>query len=306
MRQPLEKTTLTLTRRYLLHPEEFWGAESPRQARKLTNFLRSAMQPGEQVAGVIAEILAIARLRLNHAPAPIYLPNIGSSGSHWLEAMLSIACGVHACGEVYFPKAIRGTLGTLPAADVAYFLHAVYAAHAGSVGPHLVAGQMVNSAHMVNVSTLASLTAGARKMLLMRNPVDVAMSRTLRKPLHRAEVAPDSDDRTFLARNCEVVERFYTVIATQDFDGRVRYEDLVAQPVETLTAVVEALGLSATPAALQKAVESTSRDAIRSARARGEKSTINLFSGKVRTDDALEAWARVRLADCCAQLGYGT
>lgn len=304
MRQPLEKTTLALTRNYLARPEDYWGSGSPRQVTKLRTFLRRATGPGERLSDVIAEVLAIARLRMNHAPAPIYLPNIGSSGSHWLEAMLSIASDVHACGEVYFPKAVRETLVKMPTADAGYFLNAVYVAHAGSIGPHLVAGRMVNSAHVANVATLANVTPGARSILLVRNPVDIALSRTLRKPLYRAETAPDSDDQTFLASNCDVVERFYQAVASQRFDGRVHYENLVAQPVETLAAVAETLGLTVTPESIRRAVDSTSRDAIKSARARGEKPATNLYAGKARTDDALLTWARARLADCCARMGY--
>jgi hypothetical protein len=306
MRPRINKTTLALTRSYLLHPEQHWGSESVRHVQKMRIFMRRALRPGERMADLVDEILAIARLRVNHAPAPIYLPNVGSSGSHWLEAMLAIATGTHACGEVYLPKPMLPALKELPAADAAYFLNAAYMAHQADVGPKLATGHLINSAHLGSISGLASLTPGARTVLLLRHPVDVALSRTLRKPLHRAEVAPEADDRDFLAHSCDVVERFHKAAARERFDCQVRYEDLVAQPAETLATLTAALGLAATPESIRNAVEATSRDAIQSARERGDKAATNLYVGEAKHDEALADWARRRLADCCARLGYAS
>jgi Sulfotransferase family len=304
MRQRIDKSTLILARSYLLNPQEHWGPNASRHVRKLTSAMGRALRPGERIIELVDEILAVARIRTAHAPPPIYLPNSGSCGSHWLEAMLSLAAGTIACGEVYLPKPILKQLSGLSPACAGYFLNAAHVAHSGNIGPALVEGHCVNSAHITNVGRIAALTPGAKKVLLVRDPIDVVISRTLRKPAHRADVAPDMDDLTYLMRNCEFVERFHAAVENEAFDGIARYEDLVNRPVEALTALTSALGLSATSESIRSAVESTSRSAVEQTRAQGIEVAINLYSGAVRTDARLEARARQRLMGLCRRLGY--
>lgn len=302
-RRRIASETVALTRRYLTQPEPFWEGHHDRQVRKLRGMLRSATPPGERPGDVVDEILAIARLRTHHAPAPLYLSNIGSSGSHWLEALLALATDMHACGEVYFP---RGLLESLPAgADVEFFVHAVLALHTGRSGPELVSGRFVNSAHVGNISRIASHTPGALKVLLIRHPVNIVMSRTLRKTEYRLDVARGLDDRAYLELNCQQVERFYHSTAQEVFDATLSYEDLLAAPAHTLGLLIERLGMRSTPEVIDRAVESTSAEAIKGAAQRGEKPSTNLFLGAdPAPDPTLEQTARQRLAECCRRLGY--
>lgn len=304
-RRHISSAAVATARRYLSRPEEFWQGTPDRQVRKLRGMLRSATPAGERATDVIEEVLAIARLRTHHAPAPIYLPNIGSSGSHWLEAMLARATDVHACGEVYLPKSVHELLHAGSGADAEFFMHAVLALHTGRSGPDLVSGRFINSAHYGQVARVASLTSGALTVLLVRHPVDVVMSRTLRKAEYRDEVAPGLDDQAYLERNCTLVERFYRGALSERFDATVRYEDLLARPIQTLEGLISRLGLETSLAALEQAVEATSPDAVRIATERGEKAPTNLFLGDpVRVDPALKQAARQRLRACCESLEY--
>lgn len=300
----IARETVDLARRYLAQPEPFWEGAPDRQVRKLQGMLRSATRSvGRSLEDVIEEILAIARLRTHHAPAPIYLPNIGSSGSHWLEAMLARATGAHACGEVYFPKAL---LESLPAGTNAqFFMHAVLALHTGGCEPQLVSGRFINSAHISRVSRVADRTPGSLRVLLVRHPMDVVMSRTLRKPEYRQDVAPDLDDKEYLERNCKVVERFYLESAKERYDATVRYEDLLADPVGAMTELIDRLGMTTTTEALTHAIQSTSPEAVKGAAERGERKATNLFIGQsAPVSPQLRQLARKRLSDCCKQLGY--
>lgn len=306
MRERIERAAIALARSFLLKPERYWGPDAPRHVKKITRALRLSLANGERNTELVDEVLAIARIRAAHAPAPIYLPNAGSSGSHWLEAMLWRAAGIHPCGEVYLPKPLLDQLRTLSAAGARYFLNAVYIAHSGNVGPHSVQGYCINSAHVTNVATVAALTPGAKKVLLIRHPVDVVLSRTLRKSAHRADVAPDMDDRTYLEHNCKLVERFHAALAGESFDAVVRYEDLVASPVEALTGLLASLSIDASPESIRYAAESTAKGSVLQARAQGGNVKTNLFSGEARTDDALEALARELMAPLSRRLGYDT
>lgn len=305
MRERIDPRTVTLARNYLTRPEELWQDAAHRQVRKLKVMLRRSARPGERAAEVIEEALALARLRTCYAPPPIYLTNIGSSGSHWLEAMLARATDVHNCGEVYLPDALWARLAQAPAADVAFFLHAVYALHSLKLGPALMSGRFVNSAHLARLSGVADLTPGALRILLVRHPVEVVVSRTFRKAEYRADVGADMDDAAYLERNCDVVERFYRAARDEPFDARVRYEDLIAEPRATLATLIDALGLASSADAVEQAVAATSPDAVRGARERGERAPTNLFLDEpAPVDESLRARARARLRACCEQLGY--
>jgi hypothetical protein len=306
MREAIDRKTVALTRSYLTRPQDRWPDPAHRQVRKLESKIQAATKAAERKEDLIEEVLALARLRTSYAPPPIYLTNIGSSGSHWLEAMLARATDAHNCGEVYLPEPLRAELAQLPLADAAYFLHALYALHSRSLGPKVVAGRFINSAHLSRVSKIADLTPGSLRVLLIRNPVDVVMSRTFRKDAYRAEVGANMDDAAYLERNCAVVDRFYLATSAEAFDARVRYEDLIAQPKATLSALIESLDLSTNDDAIVRAVTSTSSAAVRSAKARGQPVPTNLFMGERAAEDAaLRARVRERLRACCELLGYG-
>ena len=131
------------------------------------------------------------------------------------------------------------------------------------------------------------------------------MSRTFRKAEYRADVGADMDDAAYLARNCDVVERFYRAAQDEPFDARVRYEDLIAEPQTTLAALIDTLDLASSTQAVEQAVEATSSYAVRSARERCERAPTNLFLDEpAAVDESLRALARTRLRACCEQLGY--
>lgn len=296
---------LTLTRQYLTQPDKFWAGASDRQIRKLSAMKRDRMAQGASEADVVDELLAVAQLRTRHAPPPICLANIGSSGSHWLEAMLGRCAPIISCGEVYLPNGLLQALRPLTPTERAFFLHALYAAHSGLSGNALMGGAFVNSAHYSKVSRVAGLVEGTHTVLLVRNPIDVVLSRTWRKQEYRDEVAPGESDSDYLERNCALVERFYAEASTEPFDLRVRYEDLVGNPRAALSDLLSGLGLDVDPQAIEAAVAATDSKAAAAAAARGEKMPTNLYMGPSdEPDQALLAQIRTRLAACAASLGY--
>jgi len=296
---------LTLARQYLTQPDKFWGAAGDRQIRKLTAMKRGRLAEGLSDADVVDELLAVAQLRTRHAPPPICLANIGSSGSHWLEAMLGRCAPIVSCGEVYLPNPLLQALRPLTASERSFFLHALYAAHSGLRGDALMGGAFVNSAHYSRASRLAGLVDGTRTVLLVRNPIDVVLSRTWRKQEYRDDVAPGESDADYLERNCVLVERFYAEANAEPFDLRVRYEDLIGNPRAALSNLLSGLGLPADPNAIDAAVAATDSNAAAAAVARGEKVPTNIYMGRAdEPEQALLAQVRTRLAACASSLGY--
>jgi hypothetical protein len=296
---------IELARGYITNPEAYWNVGETRQVRKLKNAVQSAGGLGADVFAVAEEAMAIATLRSMYASPPLYISNIGSSGSHWLEGMLAHAPKLINCGEVYLPRSILTELRKSSSVDADYFLHAIYALHSRKMGPHLIEGSFINSAHHARISLFVSLTPGSKCILLIRNPIDIVISRTFRKQEYRQEIAVGVDDKTYLEQNCNVVNRFYATALTQKFDAIVKYEELVSDPELALRRVLIAIDVQMDDRVLAKAVSSTQAESIKAVIDGGGKATTNLFVGeRDPIDPALLAMASDNLADICGRLGY--
>lgn len=278
-------------------PVGAWGEQQPLQARKLLERLSArARNAGLDHAGAVAGILADARRR--GAPPTLFLVNCGSSGSHWIEAMLAALPGIHACGEVYVPPSVREPLSELDEAARARFLDALHLLHAEDDRRQVGDDDMlVNSAHSWNPHDLAG--ASARAVLLVRDPVDVVLSRTFRKPKLRRHVASDATDADYLARNRDYVSRFMASALRRRPRHVVRYEQARTDPVGLVATIMEAAGrpFDAEGARRVAALRDGGGEA---AAARG-----NLYRGPdVDVPDDVVARLAADLAPLRAQLGY--
>ena len=91
---------------YVKHPRSAWPEGRTLQADKLSACAaRLAAASSSTLPEIVAQVVAAAEQRLRSAPETLFLVNCGSSGSHWIEAMLAALPGVHTCGEVYLPPA---------------------------------------------------------------------------------------------------------------------------------------------------------------------------------------------------------
>jgi hypothetical protein len=305
MTRLITSKVVMLARQYLSDPAPFWGGVGDRQIRKLKAMMRTWKAGERSNIDVIDEVLSLSYLRTLYAPPPIYIANIGSSGSHWLEAMLSRCTTIINCGEVYLPQGLLKALEELAAAERAYFLHALYAVHSGRRGNELLVGRFTNSAHYSKISRVADLAAGSSTVLLVRHPVDIALSRTLRKQEYRDDVAPGLSDMAYLEHNCVLIERFYGEALGEAFDARVRYEDLITRPQETLQELTDQLKLNTDSCSIAAAVSATDSKAVTVAAARGERAPTNLYLGdNTSVPVVLLDASRARLARCAEQLGY--
>lgn len=226
--------------RYAADPSAAWGADQPLQARKLRERLAEKAGAGARDAtGIVADIVANARLR--SAPPALFLVNCGSSGSHWIEAMLARTNGIHACGEVYVAPSLHEPLAALDAHARACFMDALHQLHAEDPRRPIHAGDMlINSAHSWKPHDLAG--DSARAVLLVRDPLDVVLSRTFRKPRLRRHVALDASDEQYLARNRDYVVRFMASALRRRPAHVIRYEDAREDPARVLAEVMVAAG----------------------------------------------------------------
>jgi Sulfotransferase family len=296
---------VALTREYITTPEFFWGAAGALHVHKIDSAIRFAGGPNADAIAVAEDAMAVARLRLTHAAPPVYISNIGSSGSHWLESMLCRAPSLIKCGEVYLPRSILVQLRSATAADAEYFLHAVYALHSRKLGSQLIRGSFINSAHHSNISLFSSLTPGSKIMLLVRDPVDIVMSRTFRKQEYRDRVAPGIDDLDYLQKNCDLVNRFYAMAFKQKVDLIIKYEELLQDTEGVLRYILTSIGADMTQDVLARAIKVTRADSIKSSVSSGGTAPTNLYLGdREPTNSLFTSLAKKRLAKVRQKLGY--
>ncbi|MGY1425757.1 sulfotransferase domain-containing protein [Lysobacter sp. A289] len=245
---------------YVRAPFEAWPQDRPLQARKLQECAaRQCQTRNLAVDGMISRVSRNSSQRVVSRPPTLFLVNCGSSGSHWVEAMLSALPGIHACGEVYVPPAIGGELADAEQDDRAFFLDALHQLHMEV--PTEVADQdiLINSAHSWNPHDLMGSSALA--VVLVRDPLDVVASRTFRKPKLRRHVTPMASDEQYLEQNISMVEKFYRSALRRKPEHLVRYEDIREGPAEVLGRMATWLGRPAATSTLQGIAERYSADA---------------------------------------------
>ena len=275
---------------YLLNAEKYWPESHRRNAVKLKKFLYYGAGGKERkaVESYIESIKELAKLRERFSSKHVYLINTGSAGSHWIEAMLSLLPEFYNGGEVYFPQVVKNYLSEIDPSDANRFLDAVYLIHTGGIYKNSLCAMLSNSAHLADHEQLSRFSLNKKTVLLVRNPVDVVVSRTFRKDEYKKDIAPALDDKEYLERNCEYVEKFYKKIKNYSFDEVIRYEDFVSSPIKSLRSLADAIGLEASESDIFSAVEKTSKEEVEQSVKKGEQAITNIYLGE-RKD---YGWAR--------------
>lgn len=298
-----DATALTLFLDYVSNPQAFWPENRPAMGERARSRLdRAARRAATDTTTVARDLVAMAEKRHGMKRRSILLANIGSSGSHWFEQLLVDGAGMLGAGEVYLPLPIQERVGQLPQDEQAVFidaLHLLYAdAHGRDVGPVTV----INSLHSARPDVYLNAMPDAMRILLVRHPVTVCVSRTFRKNEYREYVAPEADDVAYLDLNIKRIQSFYNTARQEFYDLTIRYEDLRR---DALPALVATCALTDTPFDvdnLRRVIERHDADNVKAGR---EVRATNLFLGKQkRLRPSIEKRMQDRLGPLAAQLGY--
>ena len=246
--------------RYLRDYEGIWaaqGADGARQAHKVLRCLNVASQRLKTSRETTIELLAATLAGRDAALGPpVFLPNIGGCGSHWIASQLQQATGLSDAGEVYLPDAERERLASLDGISVAHaqgFVSGIAALHAlipnTSFPPHLLRTLgPLNTAHGVAHMTFhRKVFPDARFLHIDRDPRDRTLSVAYRKQEWRQTSAAGADDANYLLATARRGQSHYqrlTGIATEFGDqlASIRYEDFVETPAEAIRAACAVLG----------------------------------------------------------------
>jgi hypothetical protein len=291
-------------RHYADNPADVWPAERSTQCDK---FVKRQHELAERLCvtpqDAIDWVLATARVRAAARPATIFLLNCGSSGSHWLEAMLAALPAIAPCGEVYLPKGLVKEITPWPAADRSAYLDCVHLLHAQAPPDKVAAASLINSAHMSGLRMARLMEAPTFTVLLIRDPVDIVISRTFRKQDYRDLVQPTASNAEYLRTNIEFVDKFFRRMAAERVDAKVRYEEIRRDAAGTLTRLLGDLGHRTDADDVARIAAAFSADA---QQAGAQSGRSNLYRGpEVQVPDALREETLHALADARCLFGYG-
>lgn len=288
---------------YLLNPGKYWADSHQRNVQKLKKFLASGRN-GREVDEYVEQIIGLSKARTRFDGGHFYLVNAGSSGSHWLEAMLGLLPGFYNGGEIYIPKKLISYISNLPEFEASTAIDAIYLAHTGRICEDYLTATISNSAHLASHNKVSDLSRNKTTALLLRNPVDVVISRTFRKGEYRRDMAPDLGDKEYLEKNCLYVEKFYTSVNFRDFDCVVKYEEFLDSPAQELEKLAGVIGLSFESEDIVNAVSKTSKKTVIDSVSQGGKAMTNVYIGEEVEHDWAREYAYSRLEGVLKEYGY--
>ena len=117
----------TIIEDYFLHPEQYGDQKL---VHKLTSRIENKLASKNMSGNEFTEYLCnLAEKRMKNRGMNIFLMNIGSSGSHWIEAMLDEFSGINCINEVYFPKMLRRKVKNLDRYALNLMMNIIHLAH---------------------------------------------------------------------------------------------------------------------------------------------------------------------------------
>ncbi|MBB3192206.1 hypothetical protein [Halomonas cerina] len=224
---------------YIKCPSSFWEGNE-RQASKSSERickLRSYYGLGEESLSKI--IIAIAKERINEELPTIYVSSFGSSGSHLLQHVLVDSLGFIGLGEIYLPPKIERLLKDGEDATNKLFVESYHLLHSG---PERIFAkkEIINTAHKAKLQGFSSNTATYSSAFLLRNPVDLVMSRTFRKGEYRNYLGKEGvSDKEYLKENLVKTKRFYDAALSYPYDQYFFYEDLLSCDYEVSVSIAK-------------------------------------------------------------------
>lgn len=226
-----------ILKHYIFKPDIFWPDDTVFHRRNREKLVKARTQVKELDDDTLkARLKQDLEKRYEEERKTLYVISCGSSGCHFLGEMLSSIGNFDLIKEVYYPPELLRLCreGDLSEKErmmlfdlVSYFPSKGVKKNKPDVVP-------VNIMHLRpdTPTRFVKEMGGHHLILLMRNPFDIAYSRTFRKDDYRTEVDPSASDMDYLKKQINNVKRFYQLASQEKnvFDDVVRYEDLVRDP----------------------------------------------------------------------------
>ena len=186
--------------------------------------------------------------RLSSNVPTIYIISNGGSGCHYLGGLISMKNGFKLIDEVYFPPIIIDNITTLDAPSANGLVEMVNYVHLGDLQNSDLTIP-INTMHLRQDVPLTKIKSSSNSIFitLIRNPIDVAISRGLRKSEYKTMNKENSDIpvNEYLEKQAKrTMNHFRRLkIKQNDVDSLyIKFEDLISQPKDTLKTVFTHIG----------------------------------------------------------------
>lgn len=212
----------------ILSPESAFPKEKEHLAIRLTNAVSSLSVRAEAQdrKELLTKILDVLDNRRKNRPDTLFIINPGGSGSHWLQDVVAAHFRAAPCGEVYIPPAALQCIKKARPLDRGILLDFFHLISSDLSLDDMLSCSFINTAHVNGWRLSAWMPQQKTIILLVRNPVDVVLSRTFRKPHYRNLYFKHEDDWEYLNRNINYLKSFYSKKKPDTYDLVVKYEDM--------------------------------------------------------------------------------
>lgn len=286
-----------LLKDFINAPNRYWK-DNPRQLtkfRKRTKAIKSLYSWSDDDMRFF--VVKAAKWRLTNSHITAYIPSHGSSGSHLVQKILGECAPIHPLGEVYTPPELASKIDELGPVQANLMMESYNLLHTTSPNRIFSPSLIVNTAHYADLQEYSRWTRHFRSMLIVRNPVDLAVSRTFRKPEYRYYSGHKStSDWEYLNLNIDNTLRFYESALHSGYQRIVKFEDVIADAKAVVSPILSLLhGYGIEAKNVIRAIEDSA----------GSGQDTNMYSGKATAVDHIYADHAVkRLTEITARLGY--
>jgi hypothetical protein len=249
------RTAMELFAATVHQPEGMWTDNKAHMALRFESFIaRYGATLGTSCRErIVEDVLQKANLREKDRPLTVFITNPGGCGSHWLQAVLTRHFQMSGCGEAYISDSAMRFISDQAEPVRSYFLDCIHLIHSYDGANTLERAALINTAHASGWLLSSAMSAPKLRIVLVRDPVDTAISRTFRKQAHRDKYFPLDNDEAYLERNLSYIEKFYSKFRSDKFDVLVRYEDMRSN----MRSVVEKIEEHASSFSRGNSIEST-------------------------------------------------
>ena len=244
---------------FLIRPGFYW-----RNNRRQLEKTRSRVSNIEayydwSTISLVNILTAIAQERILNRVDTIFLPSFGSSGSHLMQHVLHKYYGMIALGEIYLPPKLRDLIkNELSMHEQNIFIEGFHLIHSHPASIFMNR-EIVNTAHYPDLNGYKNSTGNYKKGLILRNPIDIIISRTFKKSEYRVYLEKNNvSDLDYLKENIRKAKNFYDTAFEFNYDKYFFYEDMVASHENFSNSVVSFVGrgdVQIVKSELQKALE---------------------------------------------------
>ena len=262
--------------------------------RKLNHLKLSTNEKSKRIKQIIDA-------RIEKKIPTIYIISNGGSGCHFLGGLISMKEGYNLIDEIYFPSIILNNLDRLKE-ESSKLIEMVNFVHLGELDNDSLIP--INTMHLrgdVPLKTIMQHSSNPYFVFLIRNPMDIAISRGLRKIDYKNQSEENRNLETdeYLERQAKYTKNHFKRLFSEINNVGalvVRYEDLVHNPKETLIQIFSHIEDEQTEEEIDNMLAKyNSASDITKNENRSSKPELTEIQKKILNDE---------LSECCKSLGY--